>query len=42
MDWAADLEYLQTVFREFDADTVILEPVLIRLFCDGLQPSIYA
>ena len=42
MDWAAHLEHLQTVFREFDADTVISEPVLIRLFRDGLRPSIRA
>ena len=42
MDWAAHLEHLQTVFREFDADVVISEPVLIRLFHNGLKPSIYA
>ena len=40
MDRAAHLEHLQTVFREFDANTVILEPVLIHLFRDGLRPSI--
>ena len=42
MDWAAHLEHLQTVLREFDADVVISEPVLIRLFRDGLRPSIRA
>ena len=42
MDWAAHLEHLQTVFRELDANAVISEPVLIRLFCDGLKPSIRA
>ena len=42
MDWAAHLEHLQTVLREFDADAVISEPVLIRLFRDGLKPSIRA
>ena len=42
MDWAAHFEHLQTVLREFDANTVILEPVLIRLFRDGLKPSIRA
>ena len=42
MDWAAYLEHLQTVFREFDANTVISELVLIRLFCNGLRPSICA
>ena len=41
MDYAAHLEYLQTVFWEFDADAVIVEPVLIRLFCNGLWRSLY-
>ena len=40
MDWAAHLEYLQTVFRKFDANVVILEPVLIRLFHNRPPPSI--
>ena len=39
MDWAAYLEHLQTVLREFLADAVISELVLIRLFCNGLRPS---
>ena len=39
---AAHLEYLQTVLWEFDADAVISEPVFIRLFCNGLKPSIHA
>ena len=42
MDWAAHLEHLQIVFQEFDVDAVILEPVLIRLFRNGLSPSIRA
>ena len=42
MDWAAHLEHLQTVLREFDADAVISEPVLIRLFRNGVRPSIRA
>ena len=42
MDWAAHLKYLQTVFQEFNAHAVISEPVLIRLFRDGLKPSIRA
>ena len=42
MDWAGHLEYLQTIFREFDANAVISEPVLIRLFRNGLRPSIFA
>ena len=42
MDLAAHLEHLQTVLREFNADAVILEPVLIRLFRDDLRPFIRA
>ena len=42
MDWAAHLEHLQTVFRKLDANIVILEPILIRLFRNGLRPSIRA
>ena len=42
MDLPAHLEHLQTVFRKFDADGVISEPVLIYLFCNGLRPSICA
>ena len=42
IDWAAYLEHLQTVLREFDADALILEPVLIRLFRNSLRPSIRA
>ena len=42
MDWAAYLKHLQTVFCKFDSNAVISEPVLIRLFCNGLKPSIYA
>lgn len=41
MDWAAHLEHLQTVIYKFDANAVILEPVLIRLFCDELRLSIH-
>ena len=40
MDWVAYLKHLQTVFRKFDANVVILEPVLICLFYDGLRLSI--
>ena len=42
MDWAAHLEHLQTILCEFDADAVISKPVLIRLFRNGLRPSICA
>ena len=40
MDWAAYLEHLQTVPQEFDTDAVILELVLIPLFCNGMRLSI--
>ena len=40
MDWAAHLEHLQTVLREFDSAAAPNEEVLIRYFCDGLRPSI--
>ena len=36
----AHLEHLQTVLQEFDANAVILELVLIRLFRNGFKPSI--
>ena len=42
MDRAAHLKHLQLVFQKFDADAVILEPVLISLFRNGLKPSIRA
>ena len=42
MDWAAHLDHLQTVFWEFHNNVVILEPVLIRMFRNGLQPFIRA
>ena len=42
MDWAAHLKHLQTVLPEFNVDAMISEPVLIRLFRNGLRPSIRA
>ena len=42
IDCAAHLKYSKTIFRKFDTNVVILEPVLIRLFCNGLQPFIHA
>ena len=42
MNWAAHLEHLQTVLQEFDANALISELVLIRLFRNGLRPSIRA
>ena len=42
MDWEAHLEHLQTIFRKFDTNAVISEPVLICLFWNGLKISIHA
>ena len=42
MDWPTHLEQLQTVLCKFNADKVILKPVLIRLFSDSIRPSIRA
>ena len=41
MNWAFYLEHLQSVLGKFDANVVISEPILIRLFCNGLQPFIH-
>ena len=37
MDCAGNMEHLQTVFRKYDANAVISEPVLICLFHNGLK-----
>ena len=42
MDWAAHLGKWLIVFYKFDADTMILEPVLIRVFRNNLRPFICA
>ena len=42
IDWAAYLEHLQTIIQEFDANVLILEPVLICLFRNSLRSSIRA
>ena len=42
MDWAAYLEYLQTVLKEFDLAAAPTEEVLICYFCNGLRLSIRA
>ncbi len=39
-DWAAHLEYLQSILLEFDADWAPLEGQLGRTFYDGLRLSI--
>ena len=41
-DWAAHLEHLQAVLKEFDPIAAPDEEVLIRYFRDGLRPSIQA
>ena len=42
IDWAAYLKHLQPVFQKFNANMVISELVLIRLFRNGLWLSIHA
>lgn len=42
MDWAAHLENLQAVLKEFDTVAAPNEDLLIRYFRDGLRPSIRA
>ena len=42
MDWAAHLEHLQIVLREFNSAAAPNKKVLICYFCDGLRPSIQA
>ena len=41
-DWAAHLEYLQSILLEFDADGALKEGTMIRYFRKGLRPSIQA
>ena len=40
MDWAAHLEHLQAVLKEFDPLAAPNKEVLIRCFREGLRPSI--
>ena len=42
MDWAAYLEHLQAVLREFDLVAAPNEDIMIRYFQEGLRPSIQA
>ncbi len=42
LDWAAHLEHLQTVLKEFDPSGAPNETTLIRYFREGLCPSIRA
>ena len=41
-DWASHLEHLQAILIEFDADRAPEEATLIRLFREGLKPSVKA
>ena len=41
-DWAAYLEHLQAVLREFDPTATLNEEIMIRYFREGLKPSIWA
>ncbi len=40
LDWAAYLEHLQAVLKEFDFIAAPNEDTLIRYFQEGLRPSI--
>ena len=42
LDWAAHLEHLQAVFREFDFVAAPNKDTIIRYFREGLRPSIQA
>ncbi len=42
LDWAAHLEHLQVVLKEFDPSDALNETTLIRYFREGLRLSIQA
>ena len=42
LDWAAHLEHLQVVFREFDPSAPPTERIMIRYFLEGLKLSVRA
>ena len=42
LDWAAHLEHLQAVLREFDPDAAPTGRIMIRCFLEGLKPSVRA
>ena len=39
-DWGAHLEFLQSILTEFDADWAPAEGTMIRIFREGLRPSV--
>ena len=41
-DWAAYLEHLQAVLREFDPAATLNKETMIRYFRKGLRPSVWA
>lgn len=41
-DWAAHLQYLQSILLEFDTDGARKEGIMIRYFRKGFKPSIQA
>ena len=42
LDWAAHLEHLQVILREFDSMAALNKNTMIRYYREGLQPSIRA
>ncbi len=42
LDWAAHLEHLQAVLKEFDPTGTSNKTILIHYFREGLHPSIRA
>ena len=42
LDWAAHLEHLQAVLREFDPDSAPTGRIMIRCFLEGLKPFVRA
>ena len=42
LDWAAHLEHLQAVLREFDPEAAPTGRIMIRCFLEGLKPSVRA
>ena len=42
LDWAAHLEHLQAVLRDFDPEAAPTGQIMIRCFLEGLKPSVRA
>ena len=41
-EWAAHLEYLQSILLKFDAEWAPAESTMVRYFHKGLKPSVWA